>query len=55
MSEHVKNLRSTAAYKWFEAHKIKAFYNSVVAPTLRIGSQVLMQVWNIIYYTFITI
>lgn len=44
MSEHVKNLRSTCAYKWFEGRDIKAFYNSVVAPTLRIGAQVLMQV-----------
>ncbi|XP_033750069.1 solute carrier family 12 member 3-like [Pecten maximus] len=43
MSDHVKNLRSNAAYKWFERRGIKAFYNSVVTPTLRIGAQVLMQ------------
>ncbi|XP_069138300.1 LOW QUALITY PROTEIN: solute carrier family 12 member 1-like [Argopecten irradians] len=43
MSDHVKNLRSNAAYKWFEKRSIKAFYNSVVTPTLRIGAQVLMQ------------
>ncbi|OWF56733.1 solute carrier family 12 member 3-like [Mizuhopecten yessoensis] len=43
LSDHVKNLRSNAAYKWFERRSIKAFYNSVVTPTLRIGAQVLMQ------------
>ncbi|XP_060071216.1 solute carrier family 12 member 3-like [Ylistrum balloti] len=43
MSDHVKNLRSNGAYKWFEGRGIKAFYNSVVTPTLRIGAQVLMQ------------
>ncbi|VDI46631.1 solute carrier family 12 (sodium/potassium/chloride transporter), member 2 [Mytilus galloprovincialis] len=43
MSDHVQKLRSTAAYKWFEKRKIRAFYNSVVAPNLRIGAQVLMQ------------
>ncbi|KAK3097309.1 hypothetical protein FSP39_008537 [Pinctada imbricata] len=47
MSEHVKNVRSTAAYKWFRNHRIKAFYNSVVTPTLRIGAQVLMQALGI--------
>lgn len=44
MSDHVKNLRSHGAYKWFESRKIKAFYNAVVTPTLRIGTQVLLQV-----------
>ncbi|XP_052099973.1 solute carrier family 12 member 3-like [Mytilus californianus] len=43
MSDHVQKLRSTAAYRWFEKRKIHAFYNSVVAPNLRIGAQVLMQ------------
>lgn len=47
MSEHVKNLRSMAAYRWFENRKVKSFYNSVVTPTLRIGSQVLMQALGI--------
>ena len=46
MSDHVKNLRSHGAYKWFESRKIKAFYNAVVTPTLRIGTQVLLQVYN---------
>ena len=46
MSDHVKNLRSHGAYKWFESRKIKAFYNAVVTPTLRIGTQVLLQVNN---------
>ena len=51
MSDHVKNLRSTAAYKWFGNRHIKAFYNSVVTPTLRIGAQVLMQVLFYYYST----
>ena len=46
MSDHVKNLRSHGAYKWFERRKINAFYNAVVTPTLRIGTQVLLQVNN---------
>ena len=33
-----------SAYRWFENKKIKAFYNSVCAPTFRIGVQVLLQV-----------
>lgn len=47
MSDHVKNLRSHGAYKWFESRKIKAFYNAVVTPTLRIGTQVLLQALGI--------
>ncbi|KAJ8303977.1 hypothetical protein KUTeg_017560 [Tegillarca granosa] len=44
MSDHVQHLRSNAAYKWMNNRNIKAFYNSVVAPTFRIGTQVLMQI-----------
>ncbi|XP_062614460.1 solute carrier family 12 member 3-like [Saccostrea cucullata] len=47
MSDHVKNVRSHGAYKWFESRKIKAFYNAVVTPTLRIGTQVLLQALGI--------
>ena len=44
MSDHVQKLRSTAAYRWFDTRNVRAFYNSVVAPNLRIGAQLLMQV-----------
>ena len=44
LSEHLKRLRSTSAYRWFKTRKVKAFYNSVAAPTFRIGVQVLVQV-----------
>lgn len=54
MSDHVQKLRSTAAYKWFEKRKIRAFYNSVVAPNLRIGAQVLMQVFDL-HFLYIAI
>jgi hypothetical protein len=42
--EHMTRVRSMSAYRWFENKKIKAFYNSVCAPTFRIGVQVLLQV-----------
>ncbi|XP_060571588.1 solute carrier family 12 member 3-like [Ruditapes philippinarum] len=41
--EHMTRVRSMSAYRWFENKKIKAFYNSVCAPTFRIGVQVLLQ------------
>ena len=44
LSEHLKRLRSTSAYRWFKTRKVKGFYNSVAAPTFRIGVQVLLQV-----------
>ncbi|KAL3866007.1 hypothetical protein ACJMK2_043348 [Sinanodonta woodiana] len=47
MSEHVKRIKSTAAYSWFKSSKIKAFYNSVAAPTFRIGVQVLLQAFGL--------
>ncbi|KAK3600460.1 hypothetical protein CHS0354_013016 [Potamilus streckersoni] len=47
MSEHVKRIRSTAAYSWFKSCKVKAFYNSVAAPTFRIGVQVLLQAFGL--------
>ncbi|WAQ98879.1 S12A2-like protein, partial [Mya arenaria] len=43
LEEHVTRLRSMSAYRWFAARKVKAFYNSVCAPTFRIGVQVLLQ------------
>ncbi|KAL3866006.1 hypothetical protein ACJMK2_043347 [Sinanodonta woodiana] len=47
MSEHVKRVRSTSAYSWFKSCKIKAFYNSVAAPTFRVGVQVLLQAFGL--------
>ncbi|KAH3837753.1 solute carrier family 12 member 1-like [Dreissena polymorpha] len=43
LEEHLARLRSMSVYRWFSARKVKAFYNSVCAPTFRIGVQVLLQ------------
>lgn len=40
-------LQSRAVYKWFEDHKINSFYNTVCAPTFRVGAQVLLQTLGI--------
>ncbi|KAK3600462.1 hypothetical protein CHS0354_013017 [Potamilus streckersoni] len=47
MSTYVKHHRSTAAYRWFKSCKVKAFYNSVAAPTFRLGVQVFLQAFGL--------
>ncbi|KAL3866005.1 hypothetical protein ACJMK2_043346 [Sinanodonta woodiana] len=47
MSEHLKHPRATAAYRWFKSCKVKAFYNSVAAPTFRLGVQVFLQAFGL--------
>ena len=47
LEEHVTRLRSMSAYRWLAGRKVRAFYNSVCAPTFRIGVQVLLQVGDL--------
>lgn len=42
--QHKRRLRSMTAYNWLSNKKIKAFYSSVCAPSLRIGAQNLLQI-----------
>ncbi|KAH3837760.1 hypothetical protein DPMN_111161 [Dreissena polymorpha] len=43
LEEHLARTRSLSPYRWFADRKVKAFYNSVCAPTFRTGVQVLLQ------------
>ncbi|KAK7489742.1 hypothetical protein BaRGS_00019137 [Batillaria attramentaria] len=43
MQNHLRHLRSTAAYRWFHNRQIRAFYTSIAAPTVRHGAQALLQ------------
>ena len=44
MQRHLRHLRSTAAYRWFRNRDVRSFYTSVAAPTVRHGTQALLQV-----------
>ncbi|KAK7115937.1 solute carrier family 12 member 3-like [Littorina saxatilis] len=43
MQRHLRHLRSTAAYRWFRNRNVRAFYTSCAAPTVRHGTQLLLQ------------